>query len=66
MSNPKDDFEVLQVKLSDFGESWGNIAPATQCMTHINMNTKYVYLRKYTRNKNEKATEILFCESNEN
>ena len=35
MSNPKDDFGVLQVKLSDFGESWGNIVQVTQCMkTH--------------------------------
>ena len=35
VSNPKDDFGVLQVKLSDFGESWGNIVQATQCMkTH--------------------------------
>ena len=35
VSNPKDNFGVLQVKLSDFGESWGNIVQATQCMkTH--------------------------------
>ena len=35
VSNPKDDIGVLKVKLSDFGESWGNIVQATQCMkTH--------------------------------
>ena len=35
VSNPKDDFVLLQVKFSDFGETWGNIAQATQCMkTH--------------------------------
>ena len=35
VSNRKDDFGVLQVKLSDFGESWGNIVQATQSMkTH--------------------------------
>ena len=35
VSNTKDDFGVLQVKLSDFGESRGNIVQMTQCMeTH--------------------------------
>ena len=35
VSNPKDHFGVLQVKLPDFGESWGNIVQATQSMkTH--------------------------------
>ena len=32
----------------------------------INISTEYVYVRKHTHNKNEKATEIMFCESNEN
>ena len=32
----------------------------------INISTKYVYVRKHTHNKNEKATEIMFCECNEN
>ena len=31
----------------------------------INISTKYVYVRKHTHNKNEKATEIMFCECNE-
>ena len=35
VSDPKGDFGVLQVTLSDFGESWGNIVQVTQCMkTH--------------------------------
>ena len=35
VSNPKDHFGVLQVTLSDFGESWGNIVQSAQCMkTH--------------------------------
>ena len=32
----------------------------------INISTKYIYIRKHTHNKNEKATEIMFCECNEN
>ena len=35
VSNPKDDFGILQVKLPDFGESRGIIVQMTQCMeTH--------------------------------
>ena len=35
VSNPKVELDFIQVKLSDFGESWGNIVQATQCMkTH--------------------------------
>ena len=30
----------------------------------INISTKYVYVRKH--NRNEKATEIVFCKCNEN
>ena len=34
-NNPKKTSDVLQVKLGDFGESWGNIVEATECMkTH--------------------------------
>ena len=38
-----------------------------QLSLDINISTKYkfVYVRKYTH-KNEKATEIMFCESNKN
>ena len=32
----------------------------------INISTKYVYVRKHTQNKNEKATEIIFCACNGN
>ena len=32
----------------------------------INISTKYAYVRKHTHNKNEKATEIIFCACNGN
>ena len=32
VNNPKKTFDLLQVKLDDFGESWGNIVEATECM----------------------------------
>ena len=32
----------------------------------INTSTKYIYVRKHPNNKNEKATEIMFYECNEN
>ena len=32
----------------------------------ISIITKYVYVRKHTHNNNEKATEIMFYECNEN
>ena len=32
----------------------------------INISAKYLYARKHTHNKDEKATEIIFCECNEN
>ena len=38
VSNPKDDFGVLQVKISDFGESSGNIVQATQSMKTPTVN----------------------------
>ena len=31
----------------------------------INISTKYVYVKKHTHNKNEKAMEIMFCKCNE-
>ena len=33
---------------------------------YINISTKYIYVRKHTHNKTEKATEIMFCECNGN
>ena len=32
----------------------------------INISTKYVYVRKHTHSKNEKAAEIIFCACNGN
>ena len=35
VNSPKKTSDLLEVKLGDFGESWGNIVEATECMkTH--------------------------------
>lgn len=49
VSNPKDDFGVLQVRLSYFGESWEYIVQATRCMkTHTAYLCKYLIQIFYT------------------
>ena len=49
VSNPKDDFGVLQVRLSYFGESWEYIVQATRCMkTHTTYLCKYLIQIFYT------------------
>ena len=38
VNNPKNTSDLLQVKLGDFGESWGNIVKATECMKAHTIN----------------------------
>ena len=38
VNNPKKTSNLLQVKLGDFGESWGNIVEVTECMKTPTIN----------------------------